>query len=83
MVVSKKDRERLALGQEWTTYLVKGNLTPRVRFKPEEPGEKNCYVCHARPGNFHWINCERELSACGFHKYVVDCDCDVREGEPV
>ncbi len=84
MVGSQKklplNREKLTpleIANRWTQFKICGKLLPRLTH--EAPG--SCEYCGARPRKLHNIPCKLELSPCGLHEYIWDCDCPIEGDE--
>lgn len=64
--------------KSWTTILINGiEMNRRKVKKGQYPGDK-CPGCGANKLQYHSIThggCEYELSPCGKHKSLIECDC--------
>ncbi len=67
----------LEWAQGLTFWYLHGKMVGRLTH--EAPG--SCEYCGARPRKLHNIPCKLELSPCGLHEYIWDCDCPIEGDE--
>ena len=77
---TSREQEKIEI---FAYYLVGGEKLPRRPYNGK--GNSKCSICKAKPGEWHKYLCKKELSVCHNpqHKYMIDCDCEIREGEEV
>lgn len=68
--------------KDWDSILVNGEYLKRIKFT-QKGKEEFCSICRIQKGSYHKWGCINEKSPCGIHKFVVDCDCPIRQGEDV
>lgn len=67
----------------WKTLLINGEYVSRIKYEQKFGEPEFCDGCRIQKGSLHKWGCCMEKSPCQSHKFVVDCDCPIRENEEV
>lgn len=67
----------------WETVLINGKYLQRIKHTSDNIKTHYCGSCNVTKNSYHKLGCREELSSCSRHKFIVECDCPIREGEAV